>query len=87
MFYRKGGQKLSEDNSDDKHGGMGQNHTVLLHYSFFFFFTLFIQEERVTYKRELQAMEHHKSGVEVLGLRVHPVAKSYDVFLCQQAFK
>lgn len=34
MFYRKGEQKLSEDNSDDKHGGIGQDHTVLLHYSY-----------------------------------------------------
>lgn len=74
MFYRKGEQKLSEDNSDDKHGGMRQDHTVLLHYSY---------KRRELHKRELQAMEHHKSGMEVLGLRVHLVAKSYDVFLCQ----
>lgn len=45
------------------------------------FVTLFIQEERVACKRELQATEHHKSGMEVFDLRVHPMAKSYDVFL------
>ena len=42
----------------------------------FFYIILFFFFLHYSYKRELQAMEHHKSGVEVLGLRVHPVAKS-----------
>lgn len=52
---------------------MGQDHTVLLHYSY---------KRRELHAKELQATEHHKSGMEVFDLRVHPVAKSYDVFLC-----